>query len=177
MRIQNISSMQTVAFKSVLRTDSDETTKKLYSLLKLDKSKNIDFMRENYTNQDDGTGPHLILIDDEEGKEATSYLNLQKEYDDSQSAVYEKTDEELEKMLPKEEVEQFKKELNNPRMISHSRGNTLTAKLLESIDIDLMDKFDLKKVALYKEFLAKSKIITVQEIFGAIANITGKVKP
>lgn len=177
MRIQNISSIQTVAFKSVLRTDSDESTNKLYGLLKLDKSKKIDSIRENYLNRDDGNGLRLILIDDENGKDATRYLDLQREYDDSQSALYDKTDEELEKLLPNEEVEQFKKELNNPKIISHSRGNTLAAKLRESIDIDLMDKFDLKKVALYKEFLAKSKIITVQEIFTAITGIAGKIKP
>lgn len=178
MRIQNISIAQSpsaTSFKSVLRTDNDETTKKVYALLKLDKSKNVDIIKEDYLTIDDGGGPHLILIDDEI-KDASSYLNLKKEHEDVRWNLHDKTDAELEKMLPKEEVEKFKEELTNPRSAIRTRGNTLREKLGGYIIADLSNKFDLKKMTLYKDFLAKAKIISVSEIFDAIVDIVKKSK-
>lgn len=176
MRIQNISNVQNVAFTSVLRTDSDETTQKLYSVLKRQENKKIILLKDNYLNRDDGNGPHLILIDDEKGKDATSFLDFGKDFENARLNVYDKTDEELEKMLPKEEVEQFKKELSNPRILSRSRGNTLTAKLLEAIIPTMESIFDEKKEILYKDFLAKSKVISISDLIDAIVGFVGKSK-
>lgn len=176
MRIQNISNAQAVAFKSVLRTDSNETTQKLYSVLKRQENKKIILLKDNYLNRDDGNGPHLILIDDEKGKDATSFLNFGNDCDNAKLDVYAKTDAELEKMVPKEEVEQFKKELSNPRILSRSRGNTLTAKLLGTIIPTLESSFDVKKEVLYKDFLAKSKVISISDLIDVIVGLAGKSK-
>lgn len=179
MRIQNISntqSVQKIAFKSVLRTDNNEATEKLYALLKLNKEKKIDFMKKGHFGENDSDGSYLILVDDEKGKEATSYLGLEKELSDAETAVCYKTDEELEKMVPKEKVADFREELNNPLSAKRSRGNNFTDKLRNFIFADLSNEFMLKKEALYKEFLVKAKVISVSEIFDTIVGVVSKVK-
>ena len=115
MRTQSISNaprVQKQSFESVLRTDDDKVTQKLYGLLNLNSNKKIDFIKEDYLTIDDGKGPHLILIDDEEGKDAKLYLDLKTKLGDATIELCGTEDEKkLAQMLPKDEVSNSEKKL------------------------------------------------------------------
>lgn len=158
MKVQNV---KHVSFKSVLKTNDNKLTNKLYYWLKLnDKSKVVIMENPGSTLE----SVDLILIDENEG------LKICDEYDDSINNLYNNTDEELEKMLPKESIDQFKFEVSNPKAAQHCRGNSYTEKMLEEIRANLWNDFEPKLINLYEEFFKKAKTLSATDIGNAISD-------
>lgn len=169
MKVQKIENKK--SFGSVIKTENNELTKQLYSLLKMNKQHKINIFRKSHFEEREGQGSILILIDDKFGKDATKYLKFEQDYQKRNSDLYQKSEEELEQMVSPQKRKQFKEEISSPLIPNYSRGNTYLSKLLEEINADLSNQRNRFVKNLYKQFLAKAKVITNNDIFNAISNI------
>lgn len=162
MKITSISDNKNPTFTSVIKMKNDRDTRNFYSLLRSDKSLPIDIISLESQSQ----SPTLILIDDAKGKDASTHLNLQKNYAKKRSDLLNKTETELEQLADKKLVQQAKAEISNPLKLSFLRGNTLSEKLGGVLLAELSNEFEETKEVLYKKFLLKAKTISLRDVFG-----------
>lgn len=173
MNIQKASSNMGVSFKSVLRTEENQSTEKLYRFLKTDHYRATELLTKSKFGERDTNNSYLILVDDEEGQDATKYLALNKKYEASTRNLCSKSDKELERMLPQTKIDQFRRETSgDPHVPDRSSGTNYVSKMLTEIRGNLENELMDNTKALYNECLAKAKTISVSKIFHAIIRAT-----